>query len=97
MREATSETYGPRVYFSNILLSDLLFATFVLRSIIPKNPKIPCCTFCLFVLLCVLARSICENYHYLIYLITVESVTTSLSRRVASIYCLCAGAVYVGA
>ena len=25
MREATSEPYGPRVYFSNILLSDLRF------------------------------------------------------------------------
>ena len=39
MREATSETYGPWVYFSIILLSDLSFAAFVFRSIIRKTQK----------------------------------------------------------
>src|SRR6266566_9068806 len=57
-----------------------------------KNPKTYCFIFTLFI--CVLERSISPIYHYLIYLITVERLTTSLSRRVASICCLCAGAAY---
>ena len=95
MREATSETYGPRVYFSNILLSDLSFAAFCFQIYYSKNPKIPCYTFYLPILFCVLERSIYPIYHILIYLFTVERLTTSLSRQVASIYSLCAGAVYV--
>ena len=39
MREATSESYGPRVYFSNILLSDLSFCFFLFTSTKPKTPK----------------------------------------------------------
>ena len=46
-REATSETYGPRVFFLIYLLCDLLFPC-VYRSIKLKNTKIPCCN--LFVL-----------------------------------------------
>ena len=59
-----------------------------------KNPKTYCCIFYLPFLFCVLERSISPIYHYLIYLITVERLTTSLSHRVASICCLCAGAAY---
>src|SRR6266566_6982571 len=95
MREATSETYGPRVYFSNILLSDLSFCRFCFQIYYSKNPKISCCTFYLPLLFCVLERSIYPIYHILIYLFTIERLTTSLSRRVASICSLCAGAVYV--
>ena len=68
------------------------FAIFVFRSTKPKTQKY-IAAYLLF-LFCVLERSISPTYHYLIYLITVESVTTSLSRRVASVCCLCAGAAY---
>ena len=94
MREATSEPYGPRVYFSNILLSDLSFLHLCFQIYKTKNPKIYCCTFYLPFLFCVLERSISPIYHILIYLFTVERLTTSLSRRVASICYLCAGAAY---
>src|SRR6266566_4237284 len=94
MREATSETYGPRVYFFNILLSDLSFCLFCFQIYYSKNPKIYCCTFYLPFLFCVLERSISPIYHYLIYIFTVERLTTSLSRWVAGICCLCVGAAY---
>src|SRR3989337_3464031 len=68
-REATSETYGPRVSSLIYLLSRsvLLFALFLIcnyyfQIYISKNPKIPCCT--LFY-----SRSI-----YLIYHIFITSV-----------------------
>ena len=92
MREATSESYGPRVYVSIILLSDLSFCNLCFQIYKAKNPKIYCCIFTLFIH--VLERSISPIYHYLIYLITIERLATSLSRRVASIYCFCAGAAY---
>ena len=38
MREATSETYGPRVYFSNILLSDLSFCL-IFSDLLFQKPK----------------------------------------------------------
>ena len=94
MREATSETYGPRVYFSNILLSDLSFAAFVFKSIVPKTQKY-LAALLLPLLFCVLVRSIYPISYKLIYLFTVERLTTSLMRRVASICSLCAGTVYI--
>ena len=39
LREAISETYGPRVYLLSYLLSDLFFAAFVFESVIPKTQK----------------------------------------------------------
>ena len=92
MREATSEPYGPRVYFSIILLADLRFCTLYFQIYKTKNPKIYCCIFTLFI--CVLERSISPIYHYLIYIFNIERLTTSLSRWVASICYLCAGAAY---
>ena len=92
MREATSEPYDPRVYFSNILLFDLLFCNLCFQIYKTKTQK-HIAAYLLF-LFCVLERSISPIYHYLIYLFTVERLTTSLSRRVASICCLCAGAAY---
>ena len=56
-REATSETYGPRVSFHHICFCDLFSLAFIFRSIKPKNTKIPCCN--LFVL-----RSIYPIYHF---------------------------------
>ena len=43
-REATSEIYGPRVFFLVYLLCDLFYLLFLFRSIKPKIPKILCCT-----------------------------------------------------
>ena len=60
-----------------------------------RNPKIPCCTFSLLILFCVLARSFYPISYNLIYLFTVEGLTTPLSRWVASICSLCAGTAYI--
>ena len=59
------------------------------------KPKIPCCNFSLFILFCVLVRSIHEiSYNYM-YLNTKEGLTTRLTLWVASICYLCAGVVYI--
>ena len=42
------------------------------------KPKIPCCNFILFILFCILDRSIYQNLYNLILLITVEGLTTPL-------------------
>jgi hypothetical protein len=39
MREASSETYGPRVYFPSYYFSIYYFAIFYFQIYIPKNPK----------------------------------------------------------
>src|SRR3990170_8137514 len=62
-REASSENYGPRVYFLSYIKS-----------------KIPCCNFSLFILFCIFVRSIYQNLYNLIYLNTVEELTTPLTR-----------------
>src|SRR5215216_1430398 len=94
-REATSETYGPRVSSQYILPLRSIFLCFYFHIYISKNPKIPCCNFLLFILSRVPARSIYPNYYKNIYPFTHEGLTTPLLRRVASICCLCAGDVYL--
>ena len=42
------------------------------------KPKIPCCTFILFIFFCIFVRSIYQNQHNLILLVTVEGLTTPL-------------------
>ena len=59
------------------------------------KPKVPCCNFILYILFCVLLRSIYQNLYNLIYLNTVEGLTTRLTRWVACFCCLCAGVVYI--
>ena len=58
-------------------------------------PKIPCCVFPVFILFCVLVRSIYQISYNLIYLNTEEGLATALTRWVASICYLCAGIVYI--
>ena len=94
MREATSEPYGPRVYFSIILLSDLRFLQSLFSDLQNQKPKNILLHILFALFICALERSISSIYHYLIYLFTVERLTTSLSRRVTSICCLCVGAAY---
>ena len=69
-----------------------IFHHIVFRSIFPKTQKYPAALF-LVVLFCVLARSIYPISYNLIYLFTVEGLTTPLTRWVASICSLCAGTV----
>ncbi len=96
-REATSETYGPRVSSHHICLYDLFFLAFIFRSIKPKNTKIPCCVLSLFYL--AFDLSIYYNLPHVRLPIlrrrTRKGLTTPLTRRVASICYLCAGVVYV--
>ena len=85
LREATSEIHGPWVY----LLS------YCFQIYYSKTTKIPCCTFYLLILFCVLVRPIYPILYNLIYPFTMEGLTTPLMRRVASICSLCAGTVYI--
>ena len=88
-----SRAPGSLLYY--ICLRDLFLFAFILRSVNQKIQKIPCCNFYLFILSRVPARSIYPIYYNFIYLFTREGLTTPLLRRVASIFSLCAGAIYV--
>ena len=92
----------PTLYFLSrekplvkIMAPGSIFYHIIFRSIISKTQKIPCCTFSLIILFCVFARSICPMSYNLIYICTVERLTTPLARWVASICSLCAGTVYI--
>ena len=100
-REATSEIYGPRVYFPSYTFRSILpiafsfICFFYFQIYIIKNPKIPCCTFTLFILFCFTMRSIYPIYYKTSLSFTREVLTTPLARRVASICSLCACTVYI--
>ena len=83
-REASSETYGPRVYFYPIIF----------RSIKPRTQKIHCCN--LFSLLYFILLLIFYFYLYQIslLLVTVKGLTTPF-RVVCKCLLVCAGA-YIG-
>ena len=90
-REATSEIYGPRVYSSSYLLSDLLFATFIFRSIIPKTQN-TLLNFSITYFISCFIEIYLSNLHnfYSVNLtisgtVTRKGLTTPLIRRVASI------------
>ena len=68
-----------------ILFSDLLF----------QKHKNTFLHFSLLILFCVLSRFIYPISYNLIYLFTVEGLTTPLTRWVASICSLCAGTVHI--
>ena len=82
-REATSEIYGPRVYFLSYCFQIYYF----------KKPKNTLLHF--FIFLCFFFRSMYPISHNLIHLNTEEGLTTPLTRWVASICSLCAGTVYI--
>ena len=75
MREASSENYGPRVYFYHIL----------------KILKIHCCTFTLFILFYILVQSIFLSPYNLILQLTAEGLATPCLRWVQGFVVLCAG------
>ena len=70
-----------------------LFPIIFFQIYYSKNPKIPCCTFCLF--FCAFIKSIYQTSYDLIYFNTAEGLTTPLTCWVASICCLCVCAVYI--
>ena len=92
--EATSEIYGPGSIFpSYIFRSILLFAflficIFYFQIYIIKNTKIPRGILFVVVLFAPTHLPIYQSF-------TREGLTTPLTRRVASIYSLCAGTVYI--
>ena len=92
MREATSETYGLGSTFPTYCFPIYLLPLFVFKSIIPKTQKYLVALY-LPLLFCVLVRSIYPIYYNLIYLFTVERLTTSLTCQVASISSLCIGTI----
>ena len=102
LRDATSEIYGPRVYSSSYLLFDLLFATFIFRSIVPKTQKyLAALSFCIFYFafyrdlfiqsIQLLSRQL-DNF-WCRY--PKKGLTTPYTCRVASICSLCGGTVYI--
>ena len=93
-REATSETYGPRVSFHYISLCDLFSLAFIFRSIKPKIQKYLAAIY-LFRDLFILSTTIISSYLAYLRRCTRKGLTTPLTRRVASICYLCAGVVYV--
>ena len=93
-REATSETYGPRVFFLIYLLAIYFSFAFLFRSIKPKIQKY----FAALYFICdLLFQSITtfSRQHAISGAVTRKGLTTPLTRRVARCCYLCAGAVYV--
>ena len=93
-REATSETYGPRVSFQHICLCDLFSFAFIFRSIKPKIQKYIAAIY-LFRDLFILSTTFTSRYLPILRRRTRKGLTTPLTRRVASICYLCACVVYV--
>ena len=93
-REATSETYGPRVSFHHICLCDLFSLAFIFRSIKPKIQKYLAAIY----FICDLFFQSITTFshpHAVSGAVTRKGLTTPLTRRVARCCYLCAGAVYV--
>ena len=94
LREATSETYDPRISFHHICLCNLFSFAFVFRSIKPKIQKYLAAIY-LFLDLFIPSTTFTSCYFPILTRRTRKGLTTPLTRRVASICYLCAGAVYV--
>ena len=99
-REATSETYNPRVFFLIYLpLRSTFSLAFIFRSIKPKIQKY-FMRFISIYFICDLSIKLLQNYLTSVCLssgaVPRKGLTTPLTRRVARICYLCAGVVYVG-
>ena len=79
IREATSETYGPRVYFPSYLFLVYHFAIFYFQICKPKNPKI----------ISYLLFSFIYLYKISPLQLTVKGLKTLVSRWVQVFDCLC--------
>src|SRR3989337_2752485 len=96
-REATSETYGPRVSSSIYLpLRSILFA-FIFRYIFPKTQKYLAALYFNLLLFEIDLSNLSYFYHVRLPIsgaVTRKGLTTPLIRRVVSICYLCAGVVH---
>ena len=93
-REATRETFGPRVSSHHICLCDLFSFAFIFRSIKPKIQKYLAAIY-LFRDLSILSTTFTSYYLRILWHRTQKGLTTPLTRRVASICYLCVGVVYM--
>ena len=94
-REATSETYGPRVLFLIYLPCDLLFSLLLFSDLLIQKSKNNLLHFILFAIY--LSNLLQPFYRHapIFGAVTRKGLTTPLTRRVARCCYLCAGAVYV--
>ena len=93
-REATSETYDPRVFFLIYLPCDLFYLHFLFRSTKTKIQKY----FAALYFICVLfiqSLTTFSGQHAISGAVPRKGLTTPLTRRVARCCYLCAGVVYV--
>ena len=93
-REATSETYGPRVFFLIYFLAIYFSFAFLFRSIKPKIQKY----FAALYFICDLFIQSIATFsrpRTVSGAVTRKGLTTPLTRRVARCCYLCAGAVYI--
>ena len=98
LREASSETYGPWVSFHHICLCDLFSIAFIFRSIKLKIQKYLATIYFLFILFGVWSINLLELSPVRAPIsgaVTRKGLTTPLTRRIAGICYLCAGAIYV--
>ena len=86
-REATSETYGPGVFFFIYLLAIYFSFAFLFRSIKPKIQKY----FAALYLFAIYYFNLLQFSG----IVTLKGLTTPLTHRVARCCYLCAGAIYV--
>ena len=93
-REATSETYGPRVSFHHICLCDLFSLAFIFSSIKPKIQKYLAAIY-LFRDLFIISTTFYLMLFAYLRRRTRKGLTTPLTRRVARCWYLCACVVYV--
>ena len=100
-REDTSEIYGPWVSSLLYLLCDLFLFAFIFRSINPKTQKYLAAIF-IYLFYLVFPRDLFiqsittfSRQHAISGAIPRKGLTTPLTRRVVSIYYLCACAVYI--
>ena len=94
LREATSETYGPRVFFLIYFLAIYFSFAFLFRSIKPKIQKY----FAALYFICDLfiqSVTTFSRQHAISGVVPRKGLTTPLTCRVARCCYLCAGAVYV--
>ena len=94
-REATSETYSPRVSFSYYLPLRSTFIFLLVSDLLIKKPKK---TLLHFIYFTIYLSYLSQLYHVFLPIrgiVTRKGLTTPLTRRVVSICYLCAWVVYI--
>ena len=94
-REATSETYGPRVFFLIYLPLRYTFLLHLFPDLLIQNPKNTLLHFILFAIYLFNLLQLSPIHAPISGAVTRKGLTTPLTRRVVRICYLCAGDVYV--